>query len=162
MSPTPPSPAADTAPDAEGDDAAMLSAMGFSSFVSGPISTSASQPRPHANKKRKTGNPAASLGAGPAGRSGKNLPDRLHGEERHRVVEKEEEGIEGDGRTHAERQSAIGMEKGGKGEGEGGGYGGYTWSQWRTGVRVENGDVAFYDESFVEDPWEGLRDRGEG
>ncbi|KAL9040169.1 MAG: hypothetical protein Q9214_004592, partial [Letrouitia sp. 1 TL-2023] len=168
MSPNPPSPAAETASDA--DDEAMLSAMGFSSFVSGPSSTSLSQSHPHANKKRKIVNLAASLGAGPTDRGdgggGKNLPDQLHGEEGHRAVEKveEETKVEGGGisTTDTEQRSATGIEKEGEREGEGVGYGGYTWSQWKTGVRVENGDVAFYDESFVEDPWEGLRDRGEG
>lgn len=29
-------------------------------------------------------------------------------------------------------------------------------AQLRKGVRDENGDVAFYDGSFVEDPWRGL------
>ncbi|KAI4216336.1 MAG: hypothetical protein LQ351_001346 [Letrouitia transgressa] len=159
MSPIPPPPAADIVQDA--DDEAMLSAMGFSSFVSGPNPSSASQPHAHATKKRKTGNPDTTTGAGSAGRGGKNPPVQLHGKERSAPVEKEdEEGVEGNGRTDAERQSATGIEKGGKGEGEGGGFEGYTWSQWKRGVRVENGDVAFYDESFVEDPWEGLRDRG--
>ncbi|CAO1600720.1 hypothetical protein XANCAGTX0491_004402 [Xanthoria calcicola] len=36
------------------------------------------------------------------------------------------------------------------------GFEGYTWSEWRKGVRGERGDVAFYDASFVEDPWRGF------
>lgn len=32
----------------------------------------------------------------------------------------------------------------------------YDWRALRKGVRDENGDVAYYDGSFVEDPWRGL------
>lgn len=34
---------------------------------------------------------------------------------------------------------------------------GYNFLALRHGVRDENGDVAYYDHSFVEDPWKGLR-----
>lgn len=33
----------------------------------------------------------------------------------------------------------------------------YNWHALRRGVRNEMGDVAYYDASFVEDPWEHLR-----
>lgn len=33
------------------------------------------------------------------------------------------------------------------------GFEGYTWHEWRKGVRDSRGDMAFYDASFVEDPW---------
>ncbi|KAI4234826.1 MAG: hypothetical protein LQ349_003545 [Xanthoria aureola] len=36
------------------------------------------------------------------------------------------------------------------------GFEGYTWHEWRKGVRGERGDMAFYDASFVEDPWRGF------
>lgn len=42
------------------------------------------------------------------------------------------------------------------------GFEGHTWNEWRKGVRDERGDMAFYDASFVEDPWRGLRTRGGG
>ena len=32
----------------------------------------------------------------------------------------------------------------------------HDWRALRKGVRDENGDVAYYDGSFVEDPWRGL------
>ncbi|KAG7004801.1 hypothetical protein G7Y79_00023g053850 [Physcia stellaris] len=32
----------------------------------------------------------------------------------------------------------------------------YDWYALRKGVRDQNGDVAYYDVSFVEDPWKGL------
>ncbi len=33
----------------------------------------------------------------------------------------------------------------------------WDWGALRRGVRDERGDMAFYDASFVEDPWRGLR-----
>ncbi|KAI4264570.1 MAG: hypothetical protein L6R42_000328 [Xanthoria sp. 1 TBL-2021] len=42
------------------------------------------------------------------------------------------------------------------------GFEGHTWNEWRKGVRDERGDMAFYDASFVEDPWRGLKTRGGG
>ncbi|KAL8783518.1 MAG: hypothetical protein Q9213_004564 [Squamulea squamosa] len=36
------------------------------------------------------------------------------------------------------------------------GFGGHTWNEWRKGVRNERGDMAFYDASFVENPWMNL------
>lgn len=36
------------------------------------------------------------------------------------------------------------------------GFEGYTWHEWRKGVRDSRGDMAFYDASFVEDPWRGF------
>lgn len=51
----------------------------------------------------------------------------------------------------------------GDGEWEGGGKRGdgeWDWRALRTGVRDQRGDVAFYDASFVEDPWRGLRGEG--
>lgn len=42
------------------------------------------------------------------------------------------------------------------------GFQGHSWRDWRMGVRYERGDVAFFDGSFVEDPWEGLRGREGG
>lgn len=38
-----------------------------------------------------------------------------------------------------------------------GAFDGYTWAQWKQGVRDKKGDMAFYDASFVEDPWVRLR-----
>ena len=32
----------------------------------------------------------------------------------------------------------------------------YDWAALRRGVRNQQGDIAYYDRSFVEDPWEGL------
>lgn len=32
----------------------------------------------------------------------------------------------------------------------------WDWNALRRGVRDEKGDMAFYDKSFVEDPWRGL------
>ena len=37
------------------------------------------------------------------------------------------------------------------------GYSQYDWHALRKGVRDERGDVAYYDTSFVEDPWKKLR-----
>ncbi|KAL6715196.1 hypothetical protein ACLMJK_007460 [Lecanora helva] len=37
----------------------------------------------------------------------------------------------------------------------------WDWQALRKGIKDENGDVAFYDQSFVEDPWRELR-REEG
>ena len=37
------------------------------------------------------------------------------------------------------------------------GYSQYDWHALRKGVRDERGDVAYYDTSFVEDPWKNLR-----
>ncbi|KAL8914821.1 MAG: hypothetical protein Q9171_000657 [Xanthocarpia ochracea] len=37
------------------------------------------------------------------------------------------------------------------------GFEGHTWSEWKRGIRNERGDMAFYDASFVEDPWRNLR-----
>ena len=37
------------------------------------------------------------------------------------------------------------------------GYPRYDWHALRKGVRDERGDVAYYDASFVEDPWKNLR-----
>lgn len=37
------------------------------------------------------------------------------------------------------------------------GSGGYTLAALRRGVLDQNGDMAYYDTSFVEDPWKGLR-----
>lgn len=34
---------------------------------------------------------------------------------------------------------------------------GYSYAALRHGVRDQNGDMAYYDHSFVEDPWKGLR-----
>lgn len=34
---------------------------------------------------------------------------------------------------------------------------GYNFAALRRGVRNENGDIAYYDHSFVEDPWKELR-----
>ena len=42
------------------------------------------------------------------------------------------------------------------------GFEGHTWNEWRRGVRNEKGDMAFYDASFVEDPWRGLRAKTKG
>ncbi len=42
------------------------------------------------------------------------------------------------------------------------GFEGHTWNEWRRGVRNEKGDMAFYDASFVEDPWRGLRGKTTG
>ena len=36
-------------------------------------------------------------------------------------------------------------------------YSQYDWHALRKGVRDERGDVAYYDTSFVEDPWKNLR-----
>ena len=36
------------------------------------------------------------------------------------------------------------------------GYSHYDWHALRKGVRDERGDVAYYDTSFVEDPWKNL------
>lgn len=37
------------------------------------------------------------------------------------------------------------------------GFAGHTWAEWRRGVRdPRTGDVAFFDWSFVEDPWVGV------
>lgn len=35
--------------------------------------------------------------------------------------------------------------------------GNYDWTTLRRGVRNERGDMAYYDASFVEDPWRGLK-----
>ena len=37
------------------------------------------------------------------------------------------------------------------------GFEGHTWAEWKRGIRNERGDMAFYDASFVEDPWRNLR-----
>lgn len=42
------------------------------------------------------------------------------------------------------------------------GFEGHTWNEWRRGVRNEKGDMAYYDASFVEDPWKGLRGKTSG
>ncbi|KAL8659404.1 MAG: hypothetical protein Q9226_000431 [Calogaya cf. arnoldii] len=42
------------------------------------------------------------------------------------------------------------------------GFEGHTWNEWRKGVRDERGDTAFYDASFVEDPWRGLKAKAGG
>ncbi|KAL9040445.1 MAG: hypothetical protein Q9180_001904 [Flavoplaca navasiana] len=42
------------------------------------------------------------------------------------------------------------------------GFEGHTWNEWRRGVRNGKGDMAFYDASFVEDPWRGLRGKTTG
>lgn len=36
----------------------------------------------------------------------------------------------------------------------------WDWQALRRGVRDERGDMAFYEASFVEDPWRGLRGDG--
>ena len=38
----------------------------------------------------------------------------------------------------------------------------YDWKALRKGIRDEDGDVAFYDGSFIEDPWAGLLGGREG
>ncbi|KAM0797940.1 hypothetical protein BDR22DRAFT_914402 [Usnea florida] len=52
------------------------------------------------------------------------------------------------------------FEQEGKGKGSGGGGRGedgeWDWQALRMGVRDQRGDVAFYDKSFVEDPWRGF------
>ncbi|KAL8674463.1 MAG: hypothetical protein Q9168_001128 [Polycauliona sp. 1 TL-2023] len=42
------------------------------------------------------------------------------------------------------------------------GFEGHTWNEWRKGVRNERGDMAFYDATFVEDPWRGLKAKAGG
>lgn len=42
------------------------------------------------------------------------------------------------------------------------GHGQYDWAALRRGVRNERGDVAYYDASFVEDPWKDLIATAEG
>ncbi|KAL8997790.1 MAG: hypothetical protein Q9169_003039 [Polycauliona sp. 2 TL-2023] len=37
------------------------------------------------------------------------------------------------------------------------GFEGHTWNEWRKGVTNERGDIAFYDASFVENPWRGAK-----
>lgn len=44
-------------------------------------------------------------------------------------------------------------------EGKGEGFEGYTWAEWRAGVRDQRGDLAVFDWSFLEDAWRGF---GEG
>ena len=43
------------------------------------------------------------------------------------------------------------------GLGTGGGQANYDWSALKKGVKDERGDVAYYDASFVEDPWKRLK-----
>ena len=66
-----------------------------------------------------------------------------------------------------EEEEEKGPGGGGVAAGEQGGKrgdGGWDWRALRMGVVVDDGgggrgDVAFYDGSFVEDPWRGLRGR---
>ncbi|KAL8741941.1 MAG: hypothetical protein Q9184_008325, partial [Pyrenodesmia sp. 2 TL-2023] len=57
------------------------------------------------------------------------------------------------------RKEEEDMEEVDKGE-RSDGFEGKSWREWKQGVRGEGGVVAFFDWSFVEDPWERLRERG--
>ena len=64
-----------------------------------------------------------------------------------------EGGGRGGGRWQGRGQVGAGEEmkrQGRRGDGE------WDWQALRKGVRDERGDVAFYEGSFVEDPWRGL------
>jgi hypothetical protein len=54
------------------------------------------------------------------------------------------------GRWEGLQQAGTGIEPGKRADGE------WDWQALRRGVRDEKGDLAFYDASFVEDPWRGL------
>ncbi|KAI4185300.1 MAG: hypothetical protein L6R41_004214 [Letrouitia leprolyta] len=45
---------------------------------------------------------------------------------------------------------------------KGGQFQGHSWKEWRQGVRDERGDMAYFDSSFVEDPWRRLRGKESG
>ncbi|KAL9002521.1 MAG: hypothetical protein Q9188_004544 [Gyalolechia gomerana] len=65
-------------------------------------------------------------------------------------------GMEGSGARGMEGRAVLGRVL------RGDGFQGHSWKEWRDGVRDERGDVAFFDASFVEDPWRGLGSEGCG
>lgn len=68
--------------------------------------------------------------------------------------------VEGDGgEGMVLRKEAEDVEEGDKGE-KAEGFEGKSWREWRQGVGGEGGVVAFFDWSFVEDPWERLKGGG--
>ncbi|KAL8925518.1 MAG: hypothetical protein Q9208_003409 [Pyrenodesmia sp. 3 TL-2023] len=67
------------------------------------------------------------------------------------------EGNAGERNVESEEEEKAGeVDKGEKGEG----FEGKSWREWKQGVRGEDGVAAFFDWSFVEDPWERLREGG--
>ncbi|KAI4173541.1 MAG: hypothetical protein LQ343_002879 [Gyalolechia ehrenbergii] len=65
-------------------------------------------------------------------------------------------GMEGSGARGMEGRAVLGRVL------RGAGFQGHSWKEWREGVKDERGDVAFFDASFVEDPWRGLGSEGCG
>ena len=158
------------------ESADMAAMMGFSSF--GP------KPNPP-SKKRKLGQPAASGFGAESGSGSNSMPlgkprgqkketeggprgldeqDREWREghvdsvEAERVVKAiTEEKIDGGVKDTANRgQLSTGKTDNQAGLPAGGWQNQYDWHALRKGIKDESGDVAYYDASFVEDPWKHL------
>ncbi|KAL9634376.1 MAG: hypothetical protein Q9164_004127 [Protoblastenia rupestris] len=151
----------------------VASAMGFASFGT----------KPHLAKKRKTGKSdmevsgSNSLPLGsrpdrsanepqsmPTMSQGSVVPHSLQDNEHLHIQETQESSQSKSFDVHAQQQpeNASGAfncpaghdrEEGRMGNGQ------WDWQALRRGVRDERGDTAFYDASFTEDPWAGLRQK---
>ncbi|KAL9126980.1 MAG: hypothetical protein Q9217_004062 [Psora testacea] len=154
----------------------VASAMGFTSFGTNP----------HLAKKRKMGDSdregggrdsvplsprpdkvASQAQSKPVLQQGSAMPQSLEDRQRREHIENRE--IEQSDRSkpfdfHAPQQpghlsggsnyQAGPSQQGRMPNGE------WDWQALRRGVRNERGDTAFYDVSFVEDPWAGLKKEG--
>lgn len=96
--------------------------------------------------------PRGSGGGGPAASGGRPRLD-----DDGREWEEQRQGQDGEGDTMMMMERERSRRQGTRDDGE------WDWQALRRGVPDEKGDVAFYDASFVEDPWRGLCClRGEG
>ncbi|KAL8696963.1 MAG: hypothetical protein Q9201_007390 [Fulgogasparrea decipioides] len=156
-------------PEDTGDDARDIAqAMGFSSF--------GAQPRPKA-KRRKMGHETVAGGSAgdtiPFGKrdGGAKLAEAARRGNGGRMVAVETTSTEGGERGLDDAEAGMEdipgaslpsrQQRGGpearSGDRSQSGFENHTWAEWKSGVRDEKGDLAFFDWSFVEDPWEGLR-----
>ena len=152
-------------------DTDVAAAMGFDSFG----------PKPHLNKKRKvesshmpSGSNTLSLGT----RSDHSHESYLQNSQLDSAASESAQGsseVRGFARTSENRGSNAGdhantsqvkndesrsREKANRGVGGRLPNGEWDWQALRKGVRDENGDIAYYDASFVENPWASLNKKG--
>ena len=159
------------------ESADMAAMMGFSSFGAKPDPPS---------KKRKLDQQNASLSGAGSGSGSNSMPlgkpraqktiaagklEESHAQDRERqgtnldvANEAGEErltssedisgAVEGTGHS---QQLPIDPSVHSVGLGTGGGQVNYDWNALKKGIKDERGDVAYYDASFVEDPWKHLK-----
>ncbi|KAL9122615.1 MAG: hypothetical protein Q9187_000829 [Circinaria calcarea] len=77
-------------------------------------------------------------------------------EHRPHVLHPPESEVNMTGRPMAEGEGARALVERGKGLASDVPGQRYDWAALRRGVRNQQGDIAYYDRSFMEDPWEGL------